>query len=361
MKRDLHVRMLLLIVGAMIGVSSYSLHAQTFFYANLSGAQEVPAVTTASLGTAWAVLSADRTRLTYQLTYARLQGTYTVSHIHQGATGSNGGVLHGFTIPTTTNTIRGTWTGITSAQADALLAGNTYFNIHSSTSPAGEIRGQLLQTTTGSVPYVIDISPDQVPLSLLTGRGTGFFILNGTVASYSITLAAMPVPITVSHFHRGRRGVNGGVAQGITFTDSTLNGTWTMNQSDLDTLRANSIYVNIHTQRNPAGEIRGQVEPIATVLTSVRDFPASLLATAELSPNPASDQAQLSFTLRQPTLMTIEVVNLLGQRMAVIAPETMMHGDCRITITTPNIAPGMYFVRMSSSTMMKSIPLVIQR
>lgn len=363
MKRSVRFRLLMMIIGAMITAESHALVAQTFFFANLTGAQEVPAVNTPALGTAWAILSADRTRLTYQITFARLQGNYTVSHIHQGAAGANGGVIHGFTVSTTANnTLRNTWTGITSAQADALLAGNMYFNVHSSIAPGGEIRGQILQVTTNAVPYMMDIATDQVPLSIASGRGTGFFVLNGTVATYSMTVAGMPVPITVSHFHRGRRGVNGPVAQGVTFTDSTLNGTWAMAQSDIDTLRAGGIYMNIHTQRNPAGEIRGQVESLATVFaTSVRNFPADILGSVGIAPNPAVEQALLTIHLQKPTLMTIELVNLLGQSVQTIARPTMMNGVCSFALETSGIMPGMYFVRMRSDAMMKSMPLVIQK
>ncbi len=338
-----------------------SMSAQTFFYANLTGAQEVPAVSTPALGTAWAVLSQDRTRLTYQITYARLQGTYTVSHIHEGAPTTNGPVRHGFTFGAN-NTQRGTWTSIPSTQADILLAGNMYFNVHSTIAPGGEIRGQLIPVTTaGITPYVMDITADQVPLAITSGRGTGFLLQNATLATYSMTVAGMPVAITVSHFHRGTRGRNGGVAQGFTFTDSTLNGTWVMAQADLDTLRANGVYANIHTARNPAGEIRGQVDPIASVLTSVRPFTADILGDLRVYPNPADYRSTLQMNFRQPTVVTVEIINALGQTVMAVLQQARVYGTTDIPLDLQGLAPGLYFARIRSTDMMQSVPLVVQR
>ena len=78
---------------------------------------------------------------------------------------------------------------------------------------------------------------------------------------YRITVAGLSSALTVSHFHKGAIGVSGGVAQGITFTDSTVSSVWS-NISDLDLalLAKGGMYLNIHTSTNPSGEIRGQVQ-----------------------------------------------------------------------------------------------------
>jgi CHRD domain len=68
-------------------------YSQILFTVALNGDNEVPAVTTNATGTAWAVLSPDMTSLTYHITYAQLDSTFTVSHFHIGKAGVNGGVI----------------------------------------------------------------------------------------------------------------------------------------------------------------------------------------------------------------------------------------------------------------------------
>ena len=60
--------------------------SQILFTASLDGSQENPAVVTNGKGTAWVLLSPDMTSLTYRITYAKLTGSFSASHIHIGGT-----------------------------------------------------------------------------------------------------------------------------------------------------------------------------------------------------------------------------------------------------------------------------------
>ena len=118
----------------------------------LSGAQEVPAVATTATGQGTAVISADGSTITYIVTYSGLSGTVNAAHIHTGAAGVAGGVI----LPLTAgpSPMVGTLTAAnfvasgavtTFAQAVAAIrAGTTYFNLHTTANPGGEIRGQIL-------------------------------------------------------------------------------------------------------------------------------------------------------------------------------------------------------------------------
>ena len=91
----------------LIGVSiSYS---QILFTVTLDGSHEVPAVTTKGTGTAWAVLSPDMKSLTFHVTYAELDSTFTASHFHMGKAGENGNVIFPITSYFNGNTATGTW------------------------------------------------------------------------------------------------------------------------------------------------------------------------------------------------------------------------------------------------------------
>ena len=112
------------------------------FGATLSGAQEVPAVTTTATGTFDATYNTDTKILTYTVTYTGI--TPTAWHIHREAVGVTGPVVFNFG-QTFTSPFNATTIALTTAQETDLMNGMYYVNIHSSKSPSGEIRGQLLK------------------------------------------------------------------------------------------------------------------------------------------------------------------------------------------------------------------------
>lgn len=77
--------------------------------------------------------------LNYTVTYSNLSGPATNGHFHLGAPGVSGGVVVPFT-NYQTSPITGKAT-LTPAQADDLLKGNFYANMHTAKYPSGEIRG----------------------------------------------------------------------------------------------------------------------------------------------------------------------------------------------------------------------------
>ena len=107
---------------------------------SLSGAQEVPPVSTSASGSGSFTVGDD----------GSVSGSISVSgmnavaaHIHQGASGSNGPVI----VPFSKNA-DGSWSPapgakLNEAQLAAYKAGNTYVNVHSPAHKGGEIRGQL--------------------------------------------------------------------------------------------------------------------------------------------------------------------------------------------------------------------------
>jgi len=115
---------------------------QINFKADLSGASEVPPVTTQGKGNATASLDTTTKTLTWTVDYSGLSGPVTAAHIHgPAAAGVNAGVL----VPLGTNLanpIKGSAT-LTDAQVSDLEAGRTYVNVHTAENKGGEIRGQL--------------------------------------------------------------------------------------------------------------------------------------------------------------------------------------------------------------------------
>lgn len=131
--------------------------------ATLSGYEETPSVSTVAKGKFRAEIDGDS--IDYRLTYAGIEGgTALAAHIHFGQRHTAGGVsafLCGGgdkpACPTTGGTVEGTidaadvvgpaGQGILAGQLNELVrairAGATYVNVHSTTFPAGEIRGQV--------------------------------------------------------------------------------------------------------------------------------------------------------------------------------------------------------------------------
>lgn len=112
------------------------------FGATLKGSEEVPAVTTDATGTFNATYNKDTKILTYTVTYTGI--TPTAWHIHKGAMGVTGPVTFNFG-QTFTSPFNAATVALTTDQEADLMNGNYYVNIHSSKSPSGEIRGQLLK------------------------------------------------------------------------------------------------------------------------------------------------------------------------------------------------------------------------
>jgi hypothetical protein len=67
-------------------------------------------------------------------------------------------------------------------------------------------------------------------------------------------------PATAAHFHGpAEAGKNAGVAVPITPNNSPLHGTATLTDAQAADLEAGHWYVNVHTEANKGGEIRGQL------------------------------------------------------------------------------------------------------
>lgn len=105
----------------------------------LSGEQEVPPVVTSAKGIGVLRVNPDRS---ISATITTSIADTTAAHIHEGARGTNGGVLvafvksgDGWSIPAGTM--------LTEAQYTALMAGRTYVNVHSPAHKDGEIRAQI--------------------------------------------------------------------------------------------------------------------------------------------------------------------------------------------------------------------------
>jgi len=95
------------------------------------------------------------------------------------------------------------------------------------------------------------------------GRFTGkaFELENDRVrVRWRLTFSKLTGRAVAAHVHSGRVGRAGGVLAPLCAPcRSAQRGTTTITHAQLSTLRRGRAYVNVHTKRNAAGEIRGQI------------------------------------------------------------------------------------------------------
>ena len=241
----------------------------------LNAAQEVPSPNGAVSGAA-GTFSATVTKsdtgasVSWQLSFNSLTGNAIAAHIHTGAVGSAGPVVLALCGPCTTPA---SGTGaLTQAALDAIQAGTAYVNIHTPTNPAGEIRGQL--ETTASISTRLS-SRQEVPKPKgNVKRATGSFTallrkpgLTGTVA-WRLRFSGLTGRAIAAHIHIGRVGRAGPVAVALCGPcRNGQRGTADLTTAQLAALQAGRGYVNVHTPKNPGGEIRGQIRAVPLTIS----------------------------------------------------------------------------------------------
>ena len=129
----------------------------TMYVAQMSSANEVPAIAGSASGTATFTLNGKS--LSYTVSVNGLSGNAAASHIHFAAAGANGGIVYPFSAAAvqsgqvasgTIDLTQPVSNGSGSISGDSLLTllnqGLLYTNVHTAANPGGEIRGQILRT-----------------------------------------------------------------------------------------------------------------------------------------------------------------------------------------------------------------------
>src|SRR5918993_195433 len=185
--------------------------ADQTFTATLTGAQQVPAVSSAGTGTGTVTLNTAENQITVNLTFSGLTSNANAAHIHgAAAAGANAGVLFDFTSVTpaaTSGTIPQQTFAITPAQVAELKAGLYYFNIHTSNFGGGEIRGQIAPPT-------------------ITGQPANQTVAAGQNATFTVAATGAPAP--TYQWQESYAGLpfynlsNGGAYSGVTTATLTI-------------------------------------------------------------------------------------------------------------------------------------------
>src|ERR1700760_2512835 len=103
----------------------------------------------------------------------------------------------------------------------------------------------------------------EVPATTSTGTGTADVDYDPATKklSWKLTYTGLTGPAKAAHFHGPAEvGKNAGVAIAIPGAPSSpAEGSATLTDAQAADLQAGKYYVNVHTEANPGGEIRGQL------------------------------------------------------------------------------------------------------
>jgi hypothetical protein len=102
----------------------------------------------------------------------------------------------------------------------------------------------------------------EVPANTTAGTGTADIDFDPATKklSWKLNYSGLTGPATMAHFHGpAEPGKNAGVAVPITPATSPTEGSTTLTDAQAADLVAGKYYVNVHTEANKGGEIRGQV------------------------------------------------------------------------------------------------------
>ncbi len=236
----------------------------------LNAAQEVPAPT-GDVSNARGVFTATVTRsdtggsISWELSFSGLTGNAGAAHIHTGATGSPGPVVLALCGPCQ-SPLTGTG-NVTDAVLDAIESGTAYVNVHTAANGPGEIRGQLNITASIATNLTArqEVPKPKGNVRRATGSFTAAITKSGSTGSiaWRLRFSRLTGRADAAHIHLGRVGRAGPVAVALCGPcRNGARGTATLAPAVMAALEAGRAYVNVHTPRNAAGEIRGQIRAV---------------------------------------------------------------------------------------------------
>ena len=244
--------------------------SETGFIANMTGAQEVPAVTTSASALGIFTLSQNQEKLRFRVTLAGLSSAITGAHFHTGAAGANGSVVVNLLTYLTGNVLEGEIVP-TAAFLASLSQGQIYINVHTANNPGGEIRGQLTLETR-NVPFDSRLDGNQmVPANPATGRGLAVGRLSATLDSMTVfvSFAGLSGPPTSIALFAAPAGVANTtlVATVAIATPPATNVVGfrftSLSPAIVNAFLRGEINLVINTAANPNGEVRGQLLRLA--------------------------------------------------------------------------------------------------
>jgi hypothetical protein len=264
---------LALIVAGGAGARSQATRVQVAAAMNAADERPVPR---GDVGAARGTFKATLTKsdagaaLDWELTFSNLSGPAVAAHIHIADRGQPGPVVVPLCAPCTSGA-SGT-ANINATVLSAIENDRAYVNVHTALNPAGEIRDQVSPVASVSTTLLATKERPKPKGNVRRARGTftATITKQGTagVVAWRLTFSRLTGRAVAAHIHRGQPGRAGPVIAALCAPcRNGVRGRATVGASVLAALESGRAYVNIHTARNPAGEVRGQIRAVPLTIS----------------------------------------------------------------------------------------------
>ncbi len=312
----------LLLVTANIFSSKKSFATVYTIAAPIEGSQEVPPNPSTGLGQITGTYDDATFTLSFSLTFTGLTDPTTAAHFHGPALpGTSAPIVIGFAgFPT------GVFSGfysnsyvVTAAQNADIIGGLWYVNIHTTGSPAGEIRGQLQE---GTLP---------VELSSFTSVVLGNDVTLNWSTSEEINNSGFDIERKLSSSDQWSKvgnvaaNSNSGGIRNYSFSEKVNAGSYNYRLKQID-LNGNFEYFSLSNE----------------VVVGVP-------LTYDLSqnyPNPFNPTTNIDYQLPYDSKVTIVLYDMEGREVLNLVNEVKSAGYHTVQLNAGNLSSGTYFYRI---------------
>jgi hypothetical protein len=131
----------------------------------------------------------------------------------------------------------------------------------------GESSSLVAQTGKAYRARLSPVPIDQAMMATIAGTGSATATLTGTKLTVTGTFDGLKSPATIVQIHKGQRGVRGAAIldlQATKGTSGTISGTVDLNPQQLQDLQNARLYIQLHSEKAPDGNLWGWLMPQET-------------------------------------------------------------------------------------------------